>query len=582
MRASKPVSELRDAVLALRPQLVRSAWFSFASSLLILVPMVYMLEVYGRVLDSRNAWTLAMLTLLVVGALGVMAVLDWARAELMREAGLQFDQRLRERVFDAMLEAALKRIPGHSTQPINDLRTLREFLQAPVLLALLEAPSALILVVLLFAMDAVLGWAAVAGAIVQALIAWLAERSTQAPLSAANRSAIAAQQYADGALRNAQVIECMGMLRGVHRRWMARHAEVLAQHAQASDAAGGLQSASRMLQLMMGSVLLGLAAWLLLRSDLPGGGGMIIVASVLGGRLLVPLAQIVTHWRVVVNARDAWGRLEPLLAQLPPRPATMTLPPPHGQLTVENLVAGAPGSATAILKGLHFAVKPGEVLAVIGPSAAGKTTLARLLVGVWPAASGKARLDGADVFSWDKAELGPHIGYLPQEVALLDGTLAENIARFGEVDMTKVEAAARAVELHDFIMSLPNGYDSPVGREGGMLSGGQRQRVGLARALYGEPVFVVLDEPNSSLDEAGDAALARAIGLRKGRTSFVVTTQRTSMLALADKMLVLREGTQHMFGPRDEVIAALTKASQRVPQPPQLRAAAAPQELAAS
>lgn len=584
MRARKADSELRDAALALRPRLVRAAWFSFASSLLILVPMAYMLEVYGRVLDSRNPTTLAMLTILVLGALLVMAVLDWARAELMREAGLQFDEHLRERVFDALFEASLKRIPGHSVQPMNDLRTLREFLHAPVLLALLESPSALVLVVLLFTMDAVLGWAAVAGALVLALLAWLTERSTQPPLSASNRSAIAAQQYADGALRNAQVIESMGMLRDVHRRWMARHAESLAQHAQASDAAGGFQSVSRMLQLTMGSVLLGLGAWLLLRSDLPGGGGMIIVASVLGGRLLAPLAQVVAHWRVIVNARDAWARLDPLLAQLPPRPATMTLPPPRGQLTVENLVASAPGSATPILKGLHFALRPGEVLAVVGPSAAGKTTLARLLVGVWPAASGKARLDGADVFSWDKAELGPYVGYLPQEVALLDGTVAENIARFGEIDMAKVEAAARAVELHDFVMALPQGYDSPVGRDGGILSGGQRQRVGLARALYGEPVFVVLDEPNASLDEAGDAALAHAIQLRKGHgTSFVVATQRTGVLALADKMLVLRDGTQHMFGPRDEVLAALTKATQQAQKLPQARqATTAPAELAAS
>ncbi|WP_137896128.1 type I secretion system permease/ATPase [Ramlibacter sp. 2FC] len=587
MSSRKPVSELRDAVLALRPQLVRATWFSLGSSLLLLMPTLYMLEVYGRVLDSRSAMTLAMLTLLVLAALLVMGVLDWARAEVMREASLRLDQRLSARIFDAIFEASLKRVPGSSAQPMSDFRTLREFLYAPVLLALLESPAALVLMVLLFAMDAVLGWAALAGAIVQTLLAWMTERSTQPPLTAANRSAIAAQQYADGSLRNAQVIESMGMLRDIHSRWMDKHQESLAQQAQASDAAGGYQALSRMLQLMMGSVLLGLGAWLLLRADLPGGGGMIIVASVLGGRLLAPLVQIVSQWRVVVNARDAWARLEPLLAQLPPRPETMPLPPPRGQLSVENLVAGAPGSTTPILKGLHFALRPGEVLAVVGPSASGKTTLARLLVGVWPAASGKVRLDGADVFSWNKAELGPYMGYLPQEVALLDGTLAENIARFGEVDMAKVEAAARAVELHDFIMALPQGYDSPVGREGAILSGGQRQRVALARALYGEPVFVVLDEPNASLDEAGDAALAHAIERRKAQgTSFVVVTQRTSVLGVADKMLVLRDGTQQLFGPRDEVLAGLAKAvqqTQKLPQPGRpAEAAASASELAPS
>lgn len=435
--------------MALRPQFVRAAWFGIGSSVLALLPMVYMLEVYSRVLDSRSARTLAMLTLLVLGALLVMAVLDWARAEIMREASLQFDQRLGERVFDATFEASLKRIPGHSAQPMNDLRTLREFLHAPVLLALLESPFALVLTVLLFAMDAVLGWAALAGALLQTLLAWMTERSTQPPLAAANRSAIAAQLYADASLRNAQVIEAMGMLRNIHDRWMATHADALTRQAQAADAAGGLRAASRTLQLLIGSLLLGLGAWLLLRNDLPGGAGMIIVASMLGGRLMAPLVQIVAHWRVVVNARDAWSRLDPLLTQLPPRAATMTLPAPRGQLAVENLVAGAPGSATPILRGLHFALQPGEMLAVVGPSGSGKSTLTRLLVGVWPAASGKVRLDGADVFSWDKAELGPSVGYLPQEVALLDGTVAENIARFGDVDMAKVEAAARAVELHD-------------------------------------------------------------------------------------------------------------------------------------
>jgi len=240
------------------------------------------------------------------------------------------------------------------------------------------------------------------------------------------------------------------------------------------------------------------------------------------------------------------------------------LPAPRGVLQVEPLMAGAPGNPASILKGVSFTLAPGEVLAVVGPSASGKTTLARLLMGLWPASMGKVRLDGADVFTWDKSELGPHVGYLPQGVELFDGTLAENIARFGEVEMAKVEAAARAVGLHDFILALPQGYDSPVGRDGAMLSGGQRQRVGLARAIYGDPVFVVLDEPNSSLDEEGDAALAGAIRMMKSRgTTFVVMTHRTSVLAVADKMLVLRDGQTQAFGPRDDVLAALQKAAQQ-------------------
>jgi ATP-binding cassette subfamily C exporter for protease/lipase len=317
-----------------------------------------------------------------------------------------------------------------------------------------------------------------------------------------------------------------------------------------------------------------------LHNQLNGGGGMLIVASTLGARMLAPLVQIVGQWRSVVTARDSWARLDQLLAAVPAKAPAMALPPPRGMLQVENVVASAPTGGAAILKGVAFALQPGEVLAVVGPSASGKTTLARLLVGLWPAAGGKVRLDGADVHAWDKAELGPHLGYLPQDVELFDGTLAENIARFGEVETAKVEAAARAVGLHEFILGLPQGYDSPVGREGAMLSGGQRQRVGLARALYGDPVFVVLDEPNSSLDDAGDAALAGAVLELKARgTTFVVMTHRTSILGVADKMLVLRDGQVQGFGPRDEVLAALAKgqaqAQQAAQQAQQQRAAAA-------
>jgi ATP-binding cassette subfamily C exporter for protease/lipase len=315
---------------------------------------------------------------------------------------------------------------------------------------------------------------------------------------------------------------------------------------------------SKAVQQIMSSLLLGLGAWLLLNNMLNGGASMMIIGSVLGGRVLAPLSQLVAQWNSVVNVRGAWARLEGLLSQVPAKPEAMPLPAPKGVLTVEGLMAGAPGQQVPIVRGVQFALNPGEVLAVVGPSASGKTTLARLLVGLWPAMGGKVRLDGADVHTWDKTELGPYLGYLPQGVELLDGTLAENIARFGDVDMAQVEAAARLVGVHELIMSLPQGYNSPVGRDGAMLSGGQRQRVGLARALYGKPVFVVLDEPNSSLDEAGDTALANAIAaLKQLGTTFVVMTHRTSVLGVADKMLIMRDGAQQAFGPRDEVLAAL-------------------------
>ncbi len=564
MSTLKTPSELRQAVLSLRPYFVRATWFSVLSCLLILAPSGYMLEVFERVINSRSHLTLAMLTVLVLAAYVLMEILEWARAEILHGAGLQLDQQMRNRVFGAIFEANLKRMPGGSVQPLNDFRTLRDFLGSPPLLALMEAPVSLVILALMFAISPVLGWAAVVGSLVQVFVGWLNERSTQPPLVAANRSAIAAQQYADGSLRNAQVIESMGMLRDIHRRWMEKQREFLGLQAMASDQAGGYQAVTKFLQVTMGSLLLGLGAWLLLKNQLNGGAGMMVVGSILGGRVLAPLVQIVTQWRSVVNVRDAWQRLESLLAAVPPRPDSMSLPAPRGLLQVESLVAGAPSGGPAIIKNVAFSLAPGEVLAVVGPSASGKTTLARLLLGLWPAAAGKVRLDGADIFSWDKSELGPHIGYLPQGVELLEGTLAENIARFGDIESAKVRTAAQAVGLHDYIMSLPQGYASPVGREGAMLSGGQRQRVALARAIYGDPVLVVLDEPNSSLDEAGDAALASAILELKARgTTFVVMTHRSSVLAVADKMLVLRDGVMQAFGPRDEVLAALKKANQQ-------------------
>ena len=581
MNPNKKPSELAEALLALKPYYWRAFGFALVASLLVLAPTLYMLEVYDRVVNSRSHVTLAMLTLLVVLAYVVMEVLEWVRSETLREAGVQFDRRMAPRVFQAIYESNLRRLGSPSIQPMNDFRTLRDFLHHPVLGALMESPVSLLFALILFMMSPVLGWSAVAGAVVQVTLAWFNERSTQPPLLAANRAAIAAQQYADGSLRNAEVIESMGMLHNIHGRWMLKQREFLNLQAQASDQAGAFQAASKFVQTTMASLLLGVGAWLILGNQLPGGGGAMIVGSVLGGRILAPLVQIVGQWRAVVNLRDAWSRLDQLLTQLPARPPAMSLPAPKGRLLVENLMAAAPGSHAAILKGVAFALQPGEVLAVIGPSAAGKTTLARLLVGLWPAASGKVRLDGVDIFAWDKQELGPHLGYLPQGVELLEGTLAENIARFGEPSPAKVEAAARAVGLHEFILSLPQGYDSPVGRDGAMLSGGQRQRVALARAFYGDPVFVVLDEPNSSLDEVGDAALAQAIaGLKQRGITFVVMTHRTSVLGVADKLLVLRDGAQQAFGPRDEVLAALNQAAQQAQQQQTCNASAAPQRAA--
>jgi ATP-binding cassette subfamily C exporter for protease/lipase len=548
------------------PRVRRAFLFTLVAGVLVLAPSVYMLEVYARVVDSRSHLTLWMLTLAVLMAYLLMEALEWIRGEMLLEVGHEADLVVSPRLFDLVFEAHLRRQPGGTTQVMTDWRTVREFLHSPFVSSLMETPVALLFLVLVYLINPWLGWVTLGSAMLQVLIAWLTERSTQPPLAAANRKSQAAQQYADGSLRNAEVIEAMGMIRDIHARWIKLQGEFLALQAVASSAAGGFQAASKMVQQVLGSVLLGLSAWLLLKNQLAGGPAMMIVASIIGGRVLTPLVQMVAQWKGVVNARDAWARLGMIMTMLPAREHGMPLPPPRGVLTVEQLVAAAPvppgQPSVPILKGLQFALQPGESLAVIGPSASGKTTLARLLVGLWPAVGGKVRLDGADIHTWNKAELGPHLGYLPQGVELFEGTVAENICRFGEDhQVKKVEEAARAVGLHEFILALPQGYDTPVGRDGAVLSGGQRQRVALARAMYGEPALVVLDEPNSSLDEAGDAALNAALqGLKARGATVVVMTHRTSVLAAMDKVLLLVDGAQQAFGPRDEVMAALQKA----------------------
>ncbi|MEY3779610.1 MAG: Type secretion system ATP-binding protein PrsD [Pseudomonadota bacterium] len=563
MKPQTPPSELALAFDPLKPVLMRAAGFSMVISLLALSPTVYMLEVYDRVVNARSGMTLTMLTIMVILAYAIMEILEKVRGAMLRASGVQLDEKMSERVYSAMFQGFLRRHISGGTQVLNDLKLVREFLYNPALLAVMEAPVALVALALIFAINPLLGWSAVLGAIAQMGVAFMNERATRKPLNEANRSAVAAQQFAEASLRNAHVMESMGMLDAVHARWQKRQREFLSHQAQASEGAGLWTAMSKLIQQLMGSVLLGLGAWLFLGNSLNGGGSMMIIGSVLGGRVLAPLGQVVAQWNAVINVRAAWARLEALLAQIPTKPEAMPLPAPKGFLTVEALMAGAPGQQVPIVRGVQFGIQPGEVLAVIGPSASGKTTLAKLLVGLWPAISGKVRLDGADVHLWDKSELGPYMGYLPQGVELLDGTLAENIARFGDVDMAQVEAAARLVGLHELIMSLPQGYNSPVGRDGTMLSGGQRQRVGLARALYGKPVFVVLDEPNSSLDEAGDAALASAIlALKQLGTTFVVMTHRSSILGVTDKILLMREGAQQAFGPRDEVLAALQQKAQ--------------------
>jgi ATP-binding cassette, subfamily C, bacterial exporter for protease/lipase len=555
---------LKDALFSQRAHFKRAAWLSGVIGVLMLVPSWFMFEVYGRVLNSRSISTLAWLVVMVLGVYVVLELLDLVRSRVLHRAAHGFSAKVETTVFDSVFQANLKRLPGGTTQPFTDLKTIREFLASPFMNAMLDIPAAVMALVLLFALGVWLGVLALLGAAVQVWLIWLTQRRTMPLLGNAMKASIQAQTYATGALRNAQVIESMGMLGRIHAKWIAKQHSFLAAQGEASDYAGITSSVAKMIQLMQGSVLLGGATWVMLHGQLWGGGGMVIVASILGGRALQPLAQMVGQWRNLVQARDAQQRLSKLLDAYVQPPPTMSLPAPAGKLVVEDVHAGPPGSPMRILKGVKFSAVPGELTLIIGPTASGKSTLAHLLVGVWPAAAGKVRLDGADVFDWDKQELGPHIGYLPQNVELFDGTVADNVARFGDVDMEEVKAAIEITGMRSTIEALPDAYNTNIGDAGAMLSGGQRQRLGLARALYGSPKLLVLDEPNASLDAAGDKQLLELLTrLKTTGMTIVAITHRNTLMPAVDKIVLLRDGQVAAFGPRDDVLAALAKAAEQ-------------------
>ncbi|NTW68957.1 MAG: type I secretion system permease/ATPase [Chlorobiaceae bacterium] len=561
MNSTKEKSPLREALLALFPSLKQTLFFSFFVNLLVLAPSAYMMEVYDRVLNSRSHTTLLMLTLLVVFLYLLLEALEWVRSQIMHDAGLKLDKDLRAQVFCAVVSARLSNLPASGANTLRDLKTIREFLPSRAMLAIIDAPLALLILVILFLMSPVLGWFALGGAVVQFAIGFVNERRVREPMIAANRSSNSAQVYAEEVIRNAQVIESMGMLGNIHKRWMVRQQEFLMQQAIASDHAGTNAALSKLVQSLLSSLLLGMGCWLMLKGQLFGSG--MIVGSILGGRVLAPLVQIIGSWRQIEDTLEASNRLDALLREYPLPEKKMPLPPPKGFLLVEGVVAGAPRSQNPILKGINFRVASGGSLAIVGPSASGKTTLARLLVGIWPAMQGKVRLDGNDLYQWDKEELGKYVGYLPQNVELFEGTIAENVARFDVPDTLKVSDACRMAGLEGFIEGLPKKYDTQIGDDGSFLSGGERQRVALARAVYGIPKFVVLDEPNASLDEAGDIALLNAIKvLRAQGTTVVVITHRLNILGSMEHVLVLVDGQIQRFGTTQEVLAPKQGASQ--------------------
>jgi ATP-binding cassette subfamily C exporter for protease/lipase len=550
-------SELSTTLWLFRREFTVCVIFTIVVNILMMTPTLYMMQVFDRVMLSRSEFTLAALTLVMLFFFSVMAFAEWARSHLLVRTGVKLDQQLNTRIFNASFESQLKQLGHNPTQAFSDLTNLRQFMTGQGLFAMMDAPWTPIYMFVLYMLHPLLGLLSIFFSLLLIGLAYISHRLTHEPLDKAMEASMHVNAYVHSKLKNAEVIESMGMLGDLRRLWQVRHQRYLGVNQSAQDLASRVQAFSKFLRYSQQSLTLGAGAMLLIEGDLASTGTM-IAANMLMGRATAPIDLMVSTWKSTLAARKAFLRLEVLLSQHPERDAGLVHDMPQGQLRLENLIATAPGRAQPILKGLSVDFPAGEVIAIIGPSGSGKSTLARALVGIWPYVEGRVLLDGEPIQSWNREELGPFVGYLPQDIELFEGTIAENIARFGTIDPEKVIQAAGRAGVHDMILRFPRGYDTSMGEAGSLLSGGQRQRIGLARAMYGDPSLIVLDEPNSNLDDVGEIALVKAVQdlKQQGKTVFLIT-HRMNIIGCADRILLLIDGVIQRYGPRQEVITGL-------------------------
>jgi PrtD family type I secretion system ABC transporter len=554
----KRTDELRILLRTCQSYFVTAAMFSLAINLLYLAGPLYMLQVYDRVISSASEVTLVMLTIALLIAFMALAGLDAVRARVLTRASIRLDHKIAARVMTAIIDRSAS-FGGARSQLLRDFDTFRQFITGMGIHAIFDLPWAPIYIAVIFALHPALGAFALGCSILLILMALLNEWIVKPPLTESGEAASRNYSFTEMSLRNTEVVRAMGMTEGLLKRWGRDRNRMLERQVTASDRAATMQSLIRFLRLSMQSVILGLGAYLVI--ERLATVGAMFAASILLGRALQPVEQVVGSWRNLVSARGAFLRVRELLMANPQRETGLSLPRPRGRLLVETLTFVPPLSNKPILRGVAFGIEPGEVLGVIGPSGAGKSTLARHIVGVLAPSAGAVRLDGSDVSVWARTSLGQHLGYLPQDIELFADTIAANICRFQEGEDKEAILAAQMAGVHDMIVRLPNGYDTQVGEGGAILSGGYRQRIALARAVYGNPSLVVLDEPSSNLDADGDAALTDCIMQLKQRgTTVVIISHRPSTIGVVDKILVLREGVAEMFGPRAEVMSRLTRA----------------------
>ena len=551
-------NELSRLLWSFRQELMVVGIFSMVANLLMLTPTIYMLQVYDRFMLSQNMGTLTAVSLIALFMFAVLTFSEWARSKLLVRSGVRMDEMLSKRLFHASYEAYLNPDASNPAQAFRDLTQLRQFLTGNGIFAFFDTPWAPIYIAVLFMLHPWLGLMAIGFALVQCVLAVWGSQATTEAQATAGKSQIEVSTYLQSKFRNSEVIESMGMLDQLYKKWSSRNTKAIAFNIDAQEQAGKVVAWSKFVRYTQQSLALGGGALLVIHGEISPGA--MIAANVLMSRALAPIDLMVSTWSGFLTARDAFNRLNELLKAHPLRDLPLKGIAPKGDVVLKEVVASAPGREVPILKGISAIMPAGTVTVVLGASGSGKSTLARVLLGIWPHSSGQVLLDNQPIRSFNRMELGPHVGYLPQDMELFDGTIAENIARSGEVDSEKVIAAAEASSLHNMILRFPKGYDTPMGEAGGLLSGGQRQRIGLARALYGMPALVVLDEPNANLDDEGEAALAKAVqGLKAQGKTVVLISHRPGVVSLADRLLILQNGAVQASGPRDGVMAALQK-----------------------
>lgn len=552
--------EVRQIMAACRSYFMTVGVFSLAINLLYLAAPLYMLQVYDRVISSSSVVTLVMLTVVLLLAFSALAGLDVVRARVLTRASIRLDRLMAGRVVMAIIESA-SFIGGARSQLLRDFDTFRQFITGMGVHALFDLPWAPLYIIVIFMLHPLLGGFSLVCAIVLILLALANERLVRPPINESNEAAGRNYSFTEMSMRNAEVVQAMGMTEGLLRRWSRDRGHMIERQVAASDRAAAMSSLIRFMRLSMQSLVLGLGAYLVIERSVTVGA--MFAASILLGRALQPIEQIVGSWRSLVTARDSFQRIRELLAANPLREARLELPRPLGHISVEGVSYAPPRSNKPILRGVSFRIAPGEVIGIVGPSGSGKSTLVRHLVGVLRPNAGAVRLDGADLSTWPRAALGQYVGYLPQDIELFADTVAANISRFQNASGEAVLKAARLAGVHEMILRLPDGYETQVGEGGMVLSGGYRQRIGLARAAFGGPSLVVLDEPSSNLDSEGEAALAECIvKLKEAHATVILVSHRPATVAVADKILVLVDGAVEAFGPRAEILARLNSTAQ--------------------